>query len=295
MSGFSIYRKSRSVRLRVTTPDGGLVSADNLRADQGFRIGFSCIRSMDDEPGSAQVTALNLPPDALGVLEAAQATRVDDLDAILYSQTLQSAAVDPDGADALAAGLLIVEVEAGYDGNTSRVFKVIGARASTSDDYGAHGEGQRRGRDGRFRRGLTGVTQKTTIDGNECLDGSLLGLPTATFPAGATLFEVVDYLRRLAGLGPGNCDYGTFTLIAGDARLDSPYHVSGGRALPCSRKCSSTTSPCAGSSMTGRCGSVRAMGCRTPTARPRGSRTASPRSPRPSSGGQRGWTAASWR
>lgn len=231
MGGFSIYRDTRSVRLRVTTPDGEVVSIDNLRGDEGFRLGFSCTRSMNEAPGTAQVTALNLPPDVLGVLEAAQQTRVDDLDAVLFSKTLQSAAVDPDGADALAAGLLIVELEGGYDGTTSRVFKVIGARASTTDDYGARGYNQARSRDGRFVKVLGGVTRKTTIDGNECLDGSLLGLPTATFPAGSTLFEVVDYLRRLAGLGPGNLDYPTFTNIAGDARLDAPYHVSGGQAL----------------------------------------------------------------
>lgn len=228
MSGFSIYRKTRSVRLRVTTPDGEVVSVDNLRADDGFRLGFSCVRSMSEEPGTAQVTALNLPPDVLGILEAAQATKVDDLDALLYSRTLQVAQVDPDGADALAAGMLIVEVEAGYEGTTSRVFRVIGSRATTTDDYGARGS---RGRDGRFAKQLGGVTQKTTIDGNENLDGALLGLPVATFPAGALLWEVVDYLRRIAGLGQGNVDLATFAQIAGNARLDSPYHVSGGRAL----------------------------------------------------------------
>ena len=163
-------------------------------------------------------------------MEAAQTTRVDDLDALLYSKTLQAAVVDPDGADALAAGLLIVEVEAGYEGNVSRVFQVIGARATTTDDFGSRGN-QARGRDGRFARQLMGVTQRTSIDGDENLDGSLLGLPMATFPAGATLFEVVDYLRRLAGLGPGNLSYANFTQIAGDARLDAPYHVAGGRAL----------------------------------------------------------------
>lgn len=226
MSGFSIYRKTRSVRLRVTTPDGEVISIDNLKGDQGFRLGFSCVRSMNEEPGTGQVTALNLPAEALGILEAAQATRVDDLDALLYSRTLQAAVVDPDGADALAAGFLIAEVEAGYEGSTSRVFQVIGARASTSDDYGKRSAGNTRG-GGRLR----GITQVTTIEGDECLDGALLGLPTATFPAGATLFELVDYLRRVAGLGPGNCDYLTFTAIAGDAHLDAPYHVSGGRAL----------------------------------------------------------------
>lgn len=226
MSGFSIYRKTRSVRLRVTTPDGEVISVDNLKGDQGFRLGFACVRSMNEEPGTGQVTALNLPAEALGILEAAQATRVDDLDALLYSRTLQAAVVDPDGADALGAGFLIAEVEAGYEGSTSRVFQIIGARASTSDDYGKRSAGNTRG-GGRLR----GITQVTTIEGDECLDGALLGLPTATFPAGATLFEVVDYLRRVAGLGPGNCDYLTFTAIAGDAHLDAPYHVSGGRAL----------------------------------------------------------------
>src|SRR5690606_30129809 len=43
--------------------------------------------------------------------------------------------------------------------------------------------------------------------------------------------EVVDYLRRVAGLGPGNISQAALDGIIGPAKLSSPYAVSGGDAL----------------------------------------------------------------
>ena len=209
---FSIYAKDRSVRLTVTTPDGEQAIVENASGDTGFRMSFDCKRSMDSDPGECVVQCLNLPPDVLGLIESAQVSKADDPDAILVGKQLQSAVVNAEGADALGAGFLILELEAGYNGSYSRLFKAVGARSSSSPD----------GDD---------VTTITTIRASENLDGALLGLPMATFPAGTTLHELIDYLRKVAGLGVGNLSLATLTALIGESRLDSPYHVSGGQAL----------------------------------------------------------------
>lgn len=209
---FSIYRQTRSVRLTVTTPDGAQAVVENASADTGFRMSFDCKRTMDADPGECVVQAYNLPADVLGLIESAQVSKADDLDALLVGKNLQSQVVDAEGADALAAGFLVMELEAGYDGSYSRLFRAVGARSESVPD----------GDD---------VTLITTIRASENLDGALLGLPLATFPAGATLYELVDYLRRVAGLGAGNLTYAHLTSLIGASRLDSPYHVSGGQAL----------------------------------------------------------------
>lgn len=208
---FSLYRKTRSARLTVTTPEGAQVVVENLRGDQGFSLSFEAKRTMDESPGEFTVTAYNLPADVLGVIEYAQVRRVDDQDRLLVGDVLRTVSVAPQGSDALESGWLVVEFEAGYDGAMSRVFRAIGSRVRT-------------------RRPAGDLTDETTIEAVEDLDGALLGLPLQTFPAGATIFELVDYLRRIAGLGPGNLSPGTLAALIGEARLDSPYHLSGGQA-----------------------------------------------------------------
>jgi hypothetical protein len=209
--GYSIYAKTRSARLTVTTSNGETITVENMDGDKGFRLDFEAKHTMDDSPGEFSVTVYNLPPDALGILESAQVRRIDDFDSILVGATLQTAAVADDGQDAIAAGFLIVEVEAGYDGQVSRVFRAVGARVRSVSD---------------------GVTTITTITAMENLDGMLLGLPLRSFPSQTTLYELLDYLRQIAGLGPGNLSFGTLSALLGQSSsLDSPYHVSGGEAL----------------------------------------------------------------
>lgn len=209
---YSLYRDTRSVRLTVTIPDGNTVTVENLVGDSGFSMSFEAKRTMDESPGEFAVTVYNLPPDALSALELAQVRRIDDVDRMLVDDILQTAGVATDGADALASGWPIVELEAGYDGIVTRVFKAIGAKVETDRTEG-------------------GTTDETVIRSAENLDGVLLGLPTSVFPAGAALFDVVDYLRRLAGLGPGNLSPATLAGIIGPAKLDSPYALSGGEAM----------------------------------------------------------------
>jgi|GEM_PF-4700362 len=212
--GLSIFARDKSVRLTVTIPGGKKIVTENMRGDEGFRMGFTAKRTMDDSPGEFEVEAYNLPSEILGALDAAQARKIDDIDALLSGQTLQVSAVAPDSSDALAAGLLIVTLEAGYDGEVSQVYSAVGASTHTRSTDG-------------------NTTTVTTIKAVENLDGALLGLPMATFPAGSTLFELVDYLRRIAGLAPGNFSYTALAAIlgAGGSTLSTPYHVSGGEAL----------------------------------------------------------------
>lgn len=209
---YSIYRGSRSMRLTVRTPDGVTVVAENLDGDNGPAMSFSARRTMDDSPGEYTVTAWNLPPAAVSAIKYGGVRKPDDLDSILSGLVLQTAALPTDGAAALTAGYLIVEVEAGYDGTLGRVYRSIGSRV-------------------RSRRPEGDLDDETTIASVEDLDGALLGLPTAVFPAGATTFELVDYLRRIAGIGPGNLNQANWAAILGDSRLSSPYHCGGGQAL----------------------------------------------------------------
>ena len=208
----SIYRRTRSARLTVTTPEGQRVTVENLRGDNGCAMSFSATRKMDEYPGEFEVRAYNLPADVLGVIEYAQTRRVNDLDKLLSGLTLKTGIVDPLGDDALAAGFCQVELEAGYDGVMSRVFKAIGSRivsARIDDD----------------------MTEETVIEAVEDLDAVLLGVPQASFPPGSSTFEVVDYLRKIAGLGPGNLTPANFAALLGESKLDSGYHCSGGQAL----------------------------------------------------------------
>lgn len=209
---FSLYRRTRSCRLTVTVPGGQEVTIENMIGDTGFSMEFEARRTMDESPGEFTIACYNLPPDALGAIEHAQVKRIDDRDAILVGQILQTALVAADGSDALAAGWPIVSFEAGYDEVVTRVFKAIGAKIRSNRVDG-------------------GLTSRTEIVAAENLDGPLLGLGLSVFPAGSTVYEVVNYLRQIAGLGPGNLTPASLAGIIGDAKLDSPYVVSGGDAL----------------------------------------------------------------
>jgi len=227
---FSLYRRTRSARLVVTTPDGAVVQVDNLVGDTGFSLEFEARRTMDESLGEFQVSAYNLPPEAITLLESAQTRRVDDIDRLLVGAGLSVSEVAADGTAALAGGFLVAEVHAGYDGTMSRVFSAVGARAS-SGYAESSGEGQDRDRQGRFVKQVGELTYRTRISALDSLDGCLFGLPQSSFPGGTTMFELVDYLRRIAGLGPGNLTQAGLAALIGDARLSSPYHVSGGEAL----------------------------------------------------------------
>jgi hypothetical protein len=209
--GFSLYRNTRSARLIVTVPDGAQVVVENMRGNEGFRLAFDATRTMDENPGEFVVRAWNLPPDALAAINSAQVRSADDLDAMLVDATL-GPTVAPDGASALAAGFAVVELEAGYDGQVSRIFRAIGARITTDP---ADGD----------------TTFITSIIAAEDLDGQLLGFPHSTFLAGTPTIEVLTELRRCAGLGEGNATPATMAALLGDSRIDGPYHVSGGQAI----------------------------------------------------------------
>lgn len=210
---FSIYAKTRSARLTVTLPDGGPpVVIENMSGDDGFSMQFKSRRTMDDSLGSLTVDLWNLPPDVLGLIESSQVRKVDDLDAALSGCVLYDAGVDPVASEAGSEGFAIVELEAGYDGQLTRVFQAIGARIESERDE-------------------DDLSNKTSITCVENLDGLLFGLPLRSFPAGSTTFEVLDYLRSCIGLGPGNLTYESWSALVGDSKLSAPFHVSAGDAL----------------------------------------------------------------
>lgn len=225
---YSFYRRTRSARLTVTTPEGTTIAVDNMVGDSGFSMEFEAKRTMSDSLGEFSVTVYNMPQEAISIIESAQVRRVDDIDQILVGAGLQVSLVNSSGEDALGAGFLVCELQAGYDEDVSRVFRAIGLR--TSSGYGSNDDAPR-GADGRFVRKMGGVTHSTTLTALDALDGVLLGLPLRSFLAGATLFELVDYLRGLAGLGPGNLTPALLGRLIGDAKLSSGYNVSGGEAL----------------------------------------------------------------
>jgi hypothetical protein len=227
MVTYSIYRRTRSARLTVTTPEGTTINVDNLVGDSGFSLEFEARRTMDDTLGEFSVTAYNLPAEARAIMESAQVRRVDDIDQLLSGLNLQTSAVDSSGAQALEAGFLVVELSAGYDGTMSRVFRAIGTRCKSGYGGGDQGRDSR----GRYTEKVEGLTYRTTIDAMDAMDGVLLGVPLRSFPAQSTIYELVDYLRQLAGLELGNLSYPLLTALIGDAKLSSPYHVAGGQAL----------------------------------------------------------------
>ena len=210
----SLYRlrRTRSSRLTLTTPDGQTLVAENLSGDTGFAMSFEAKRTMDENPGEYSAVAWNLPADVLEGLEAAQGRRINDPDRILVDEVLRDVGVPPDGSAALEGGWLVAEFEAGYDGVVSRVFRGIGARISTErvDD---------------------GCTTESRISIVENLDAILLGDGERSFPPGASTFELVDYLRGIAGLGPGNLTPALLTALLGESKLSSGYHCAGGQAL----------------------------------------------------------------
>ncbi len=213
---FSLYRRTRSARLVVTTPEGAHVQVDNLVGDSGFSLEFEARRTMDDSLGEFTVTAYNLPSEAITIMESAQVRRVDDIDRLLVGLNLSNEEIAPDGTAALQGGFLVCEVLAGYDGTMSRVFSAVGCRATSGYSLGDESDD---------------LTYRTRIAALDSLDGVLLGVPQRSFPGGTTFFELVDYLRGLCGLGPGNLTFESLRLLIGEARLTSPYHVSGGEAL----------------------------------------------------------------
>ena len=211
---YSTYAKTRSARLTVTTPSGQKIVVSNLDGNDGFYMTFEGRRSMDNSPAEFTVSVYNMDPEALAVLNAAQTQQVDDWDKLLVDVLgqLDPQTVAADGSDALKAGFCIIELEAGYDQQPSRVFQAIGARITTVPDSSL-------------------TTYVTTFVANENLDGQLLGFPLQTFPAGSATYDLVDALRRGAGLGPGNFNPGTWFALCGLSQLESPFHFSGGQAL----------------------------------------------------------------
>ena len=215
-----LVHRTRSARVTITPPfgeslgSGRAIIVENLQFNEGFELSFSCRRTMTPELGEMDVSIYNLPADLRGDLEASQTRKPDDLDQILASNgvakgwTVYQSGMSTDGSDALAVGLPLVRLEAGYDGTVSDLFEAVGARlVSERDDE---------------------TTYVTRINAVEALDAALYAKPVTVFPAGSPTFDVMTFLRIACGLGQGNATADVWSSIVGASTIDAAYYSTMG-------------------------------------------------------------------
>lgn len=221
-----LWHQTRSVRVTILPPEVVLtrleeslgleslaIVIDNLSGNDGYEVEFSVRRSMDDSLGSIELAVFNLPEGLRGELEAAQVRKPDDVDEILARlgpaegwQVFTDSMAD-DGSSAAAVGLPTVRIDAGYDGNVSRLFEAIGARLESerADD----------------------MTYVTTVAAVEGLDAALYAKPTIVFQEGTPTYDVMNWLRGACGIGQGNVTPETWTSLVGESIIDAPFYSSG--------------------------------------------------------------------
>lgn len=205
-----IAYKTRSTRVTVTLPDGQVLTVENLEGNNGIETDFEVKRDMSPALGSVSITMYNLPKWLRGDIEAAQARKPDDIDQILATLgqakgwTVYQSQMADDGASALAVGLSLVKIEAGYDGALSTLIEVVGARAVSER--------------------IDETTYATTITGEDSLDAALYARPTTVFEPGTPTFDVMTFLRVACGLGNGNVTPAVWTALLGDSRLADYYY-----------------------------------------------------------------------
>ena len=224
-----IWHDTRSVRVTIVPPSfdpttfeaslgitgvADSIVIENLANNEGFEIDFSVTRSMDESLGEIELKIYNLPVGLRGELEAAQVRKVDDLDQILARNgqangwEVFTGEVAADGASALAVGLPLIKLEAGYDGNVSELFEAVGATVDSSR--------------------ADETTYVTAITAIEALDSIMYARPTTVFPEGSPTFDLVTWLRIATGLGQGNTTAAQWAALVGDSRLDSPFYANSG-------------------------------------------------------------------
>lgn len=205
-----LWHQTRSMRVTITPPEGPAIVIDNMEGNTGYEIDFEVRRTMTPELGEVSLSIYNLPADVRGDLDAAQVRQVTDLDQILAAPGVPQgwqvfgSTMAVDGASALAVGLPLITIEAGYDGAVSQVFSAVGATllSKRADD-------------------TTYVTEITAIEG---LDALLYSRPTTVFPEGSPTYDLVTFIRQALGIGQGNATAAQWTALLGDSRLDAPFY-----------------------------------------------------------------------
>lgn len=209
-----LVHRTRSVRVTITPPEGDAIVVENLQFNEGFEVDFGVRRTMTPDLGEIELSIYNLPAVLRGDLEAAQVRKPDDLDEVLAvlgkadGWGVYTEGMDTGGADALANGLPLIRLEAGFDGDVSTVFEAVGARlvSERADE----------------------VTYVTSIKAIEALDAALYAKPVTVFPAGTPTFEVMNWLRIGSGLGVGNVTFANWSALLGDSTLDAAFYSTMG-------------------------------------------------------------------
>lgn len=201
-----ILHETRSLRLTVRPVlSEQVVVIENLEGNEGLEMQFSVRRGIDNTTSSGQATIYNLPPEIRSIIEG-QSRRIGNIDDLLADGTLWTTGPSDDQQDEAAVsrsqGYATVLLEAGYDGALSTIFSGTAIFAQTE---ASSVDSKRRDRQGRVILAPTaGITTETIISASSGIAQVALGVANQTFARGTDTFQVLDYLRRVLKLGPGN-------------------------------------------------------------------------------------------
>ncbi|MBL8971737.1 MAG: hypothetical protein JNK56_14190 [Myxococcales bacterium] len=203
-----ILHRTRSMRL-IVRPIGVAqqVVIENMSGNEGLEMQFSVRRSIGDSTSSGQVTVFNLPDSIRSLIEG-QGSRVGNIDDLIEDGTLWSVGPEESDDEATVAsqqGYATIELQAGYDEAVSTIFS--GTAIFTQTVPTATSPTPRRDSDGRFAKAVlgAGITTETVIVASSGIAQVALSQANETFARGTDTFVILEHLRRVLKLGPGNC------------------------------------------------------------------------------------------
>lgn len=171
---------------------------ENLSGNEGLEMQFQVKRSINETTSSGSVTIFNLPRSLRGLVEG-EARRIGNIDDLIEDGTLWSVGLlDEIGAPATPAnqGYATIEIQAGYDGALSTIFFGTMLHSETRDDT---------------------ITVETVINASSGISQVALSQANQSFDRGTDSFVVLNYLRRVLKLGPGNCTPENWSKFLADA------------------------------------------------------------------------------
>jgi hypothetical protein len=174
-----LFRRDYTLRIQTEqgAPDTEVAAVEIRNLD----IMFNVEKSLRQEPNTASITVYNLGADTRRAIEKMS---LYDPEKKLGAPRQKSSDWSGSKARLPKPGLIRVELEAGYVGSTSLIFRGDLRRAVSTRDA-----------DGSVR---------TTIEGEDGGLSVLAGRIRETFPAGTTTLTVVKACLEAMGLGTGN-------------------------------------------------------------------------------------------
>lgn len=173
---------------------------ENLEGNNGLEMQFSVRRGIDMLTSSGMLKIFNLPEEMRSRIAGEVRTigRIEDVD--LGGPVWPIGMLDDIGSQATPAalGYATVEIQAGYDGSLSTIFAGTLMDCQVVDDR---------------------VTSETTLYASSGIAQVALSSAGQTFAAGTATFAVLDTLRRVLKLGPGNCTQETWLNFISQAAL----------------------------------------------------------------------------